>query len=170
MLNDWSNFFTITGTAGATLVGLLFVAVTLGTGLPTSRKLDIAHVSLTPALYSFAGVLLQSMVVLIPWKSTLPHGVIFVVMGIGGLVYRTNAVRVRSSLHLRAIHSTIDRIFHNVTPIVASVILTCGGAGLIAREAFAPFAIASATTLFLVSGIYRTWGETLVLIGPSDLS
>jgi hypothetical protein len=101
MLNDWS------GTAGATLVGLLFVVVTLGTGLSTSRKLDIAHLSLTPALYSFAGVLLQSIVVLLPWQSTLPHGVIFVVMGIGGLVYRSNAVRVRSSLHLRG-HSQHD--------------------------------------------------------------
>jgi membrane-bound ClpP family serine protease len=55
-------------------------------------------------------------------------------------------------------------------PIVASVSLICGGAGLIAGEAFAPFAIAGSTTLLLVSGIYRTWGETLALIGLSDKS
>jgi membrane-bound ClpP family serine protease len=64
----------------------------------------------------------------------------------------------------------MDRIVHNVTPIVASVILLCGGAGLIAEEAFAPFAIAGSATLFLVSGIYRTWGETLALIELSDKS
>jgi len=170
MLNGWIDFFTMTGLAGGTLVGLLFVVVTLGTGLPTSRKLDIAHASLTPALYSFAGVLLQSMVVLVPWHSNWHSGVIFVVMGIGGLIYRINAVRVRSSLHLKAIQSSMDRMFHNVAPIVASVILICGGAGLIAGEAFAPFAIAGSTTLFLISGIYRTWGETLALIGFSDKS
>jgi hypothetical protein len=67
MFKGWSNFFITTGAAGGTLVGLLFVVVTLGTGLPTARKLDIAHASLTPALYSFASVLLQSMVVLVPW-------------------------------------------------------------------------------------------------------
>ena len=156
--------------AGGTLAGLLFVVVTLGTGLSTSRKLDIAHASLTPALYSFVGVLLQSMVVLVPWQSNWPNGVIFVVMGIGGLIYRINAVRVRRSLHLRAIKSKMDRIFHNVIPIVASVILICGGAGFIAGEAFAPFAIASSSTLLLVSGIYRTWGETLALIELSDKS
>ena len=170
VLNGWSDFFTATGTAGGTLVGLLFVVVTLGSGLSTSRKLDIAHASLTPAMYSFAGVLLQSMVVLVPWQSSEPSGVIFVVMGIGGLIYRSNAVRVRSSLHLMAIKSKMDRIFHNLIPIVASVILICGGAGLIAGEAFAPFAIAGSTTLFLVSGIYRTWGETLALIELSDKS
>jgi hypothetical protein len=61
-------------------------------------------------------------------------------------------------------------VFHNVTPILASVILSCGGAGLIAGETFAPFAIAGSTALFLVSGIYRTWGETLALIEISDRS
>jgi len=170
MLNDWSDFFTLTGTAGGTLVGLLFVVVTLGTGLTTSRKLDIAHASLTPALYSFAGVLLQSLVALVPWQSNWPGGVILFVMGIGGLIYRINAVRARTSLHLRAIRTKVDRIFHNTTPIAASVILICGGAGLIAGEAFSPFAVAGSTVLLLVSGIYRTWGETLALIELSEKS
>jgi hypothetical protein len=76
VFESWSNFFITTGAAGGTLVGLLFVVVTLGTGLPTARKLDIAHASLTPAWYSFASVLLQSMVVLVPWQSNLPSGVI----------------------------------------------------------------------------------------------
>jgi hypothetical protein len=119
-------------------------------------------------LYSFACVLLQSMVVLVPWPSNWPSGVIFVVIGIAGLIYRINAVRVRRTLHLRAIQSKLDRIIHNVTPIMASVILIYGGAELIAGKASAPFAIAGSTTLFLVSGIYRTWGQTLALIELSD--
>lgn len=168
MLNAWSNFFALTGAAGATLLGLLFVAVTLGTGWSTSRKLDVARVSLTPALYSFAGVLLQSMVVLVPWQSTWPHGAIFVMFGIGGLIYRIKAVRVRRSLNLKAIRRPIDRIFHNAAPVAASVILLVGGAGLIAGEAFAPTAIAASVTLLLVSGIYRAWGETLALIGTEE--
>ena len=63
MLTGWSSFFTLTGAAGATLVGLLFVVVTLNTDLSASRTLDIARASMTPALYSFTDVLLQSMVV-----------------------------------------------------------------------------------------------------------
>ncbi|WP_411874188.1 hypothetical protein [Vulcanococcus limneticus] len=169
MLEGWSNFFITTGAAGGTLLGLLFVVVTLGSGLPTARKLDIAHASLTPALYSFASVLLQSMVVLVPWQSNLPSGVIFIMIGIGGLIYRIQAVRVRRTLHLRAIQSNLDRIIHNLTPILASVVLIYGAAALIAGEPGAPFAIAGSTTLFLFSGIYRTWGETLALIELSAL-
>ena len=37
MPSNWSNFFTVTGTAGATFVGLLFVVVTLATERSTSR-------------------------------------------------------------------------------------------------------------------------------------
>jgi hypothetical protein len=170
MLSGWSNFFAMTGSAGATLVGLLFVAVTLGTGLPTSRTLDIARASMTPALYSFSGVLLQSMVALVPWQSDRLCGVIFVVMGIGGVLYRIWAIRLRRSLHLKAINGPIDRIFHNLVPLVASISLTSGGAGLIAGAAFGPFALAGSCMLLLVSGIYRTWGQTLALIGIQEKS
>ena len=168
MLSAWSNFFALTGAAGATLLGLLFVVVTLGSGWSTSRKLDVARASLTPALYSFLGVLLQSMVVLVPWQSTWPHGVIFVVFGIGGLIFRIHAVRVRSKLHLKAIQGPIDWIFHNAVPVAASIILIPGGIGLIAGAAWSPFVIAGSITLLLVSGIYRAWGETLALIGTQE--
>src|SRR5271166_5234508 len=168
MLNAWSTFFTLTGSAGATLVGLLFVVVTLNSGLSTSRTLDVARALMTPALYSFAGVLLQGMVVLAPWPSDWPCGVIFFVLGIGDFIYRTNAVRVRRRLDLKAIQSSVDRIFHNAVPVAASVSLISGGAGLTAGAAFAPFAIAGSSTLLPVSGIYRTWGETLVLIVTRD--
>ena len=81
-----------------------------------------------------------------------------------------NRVRVRSSLHLRAISGPVDWIFHNAVPVAASAILISGAAGLIAGAAFAPFAVAGSSTLLLVSGIYRTWGETLALIGTRDES
>lgn len=100
MLDGWSNFFAMTGSAGATLVGLLFVAVTLSTGLPTSRTLDIARTSMTPALYSFGGVLLQSMLALVPWRSVWHSGAIFLVIGIVGVIYRLRAIRLRSAVHL----------------------------------------------------------------------
>ncbi len=33
MLNGWENFFIVGATAGATLIGLLFVALTVGADL-----------------------------------------------------------------------------------------------------------------------------------------
>jgi len=53
-------------------------------------------------------------------------------------------------------------------PILASVIFIYGAALLISGDRLAPFAIAGSTTLFLLSDIYRTWGQTLALIELSD--
>ena len=170
MLDAWSSFFTMTGSAGATLVGLLFIVITLHTDLSTSRTLDIARASMTPALYSFGGVMFQSMIALVPWRSPWHGGAVLVLVGILGLIYRVHAVRVRSSLHLRSIQGPVDWVFHNGLPVGASVILILGGAGWVAGAVFAPFAIAGASTLLLASGIYRTWGETLALIGTRGKS
>jgi hypothetical protein len=125
---------------------------------------------LTPASYSFAGVLAQSMAALAPWSSNVASGAIFIMLGIGGLVYRINAVLRRRGLSLRVIQRPIDRIFHNLVPVSASLILIAGGGGLIVRAAFAPYAIVGSATLLLFSGIYQTWGETVALIGTDAAS
>ena len=171
MFSGWSSFFTLTGSAGAGLFGLLFVVVTLGVDLSTSRRLDVARALMTPALISFADVLLQGMIVLAPWPSDRPTGFLFLALGIGGLVYRVNAVRLRiNQVRLKAIDGPIDWTFHNALPVIGSISLLVGGAGLIAGAAFAPFAVAGSTTFLLFSGIYRTWSETLVLVAPADKS
>ena len=164
MLGSWSNFFALTGSASATLVGLLFVVVTLGSHLSTSRTMEIADASMTPALYCFGSVLLQSMVALAPWPSDPLVGILVVAGGIAGSIYRVVGIRVRRRVKLRVIDSSMDWIFFNMVPVAAAVCLICGGAGLIAVATFAPFAIAGSSALFLVCGIYQSWTETLALI------
>ena len=110
------------------------------------------------------------MVAVVPWRATWHAGVLFVLLGIGGGIYRIHAVRVRSALHLRSIQGPVDWIFHNAVPLAASVLLLVGGAGWVVGAVSAPFAIAGASTLLLISGIYRTWGETLALIGTRGKS
>ena len=44
----------------------------------------------------------------------------------------------------------------------------CRGAGLIAEKPFAPYAIAGASTLLLISGIYGAWDLTLWMVTNRD--
>jgi hypothetical protein len=74
MLHGWENFFIVGATAGATLIGLLFVAITLGAGLSTPQGLDATRAFLTPTLIRFGGVLFECMAVLPPWPSAWPVG------------------------------------------------------------------------------------------------
>ncbi|TFU03150.1 hypothetical protein EUV02_08115 [Polymorphobacter arshaanensis] len=168
MLNDWSNFFGLTGAAAATLVGLLFVVVTLSNGLSTSRTREIADASMTPALYSFASVLLQSMIALVPWHSDHLSGLILVLLGVAGTIYRIGGIRMRRRVQLSAIDGAVDWVTYNLIPVAASLCLAAGGGGLLTSARYGPFAVAVSSTLFLFCGIYQAWTETLALIALRD--
>ena len=83
MLHGWDNFYITAATAGATLIGLLFVVVTLGTGISTSSAVHGVRAFVTPTLAHFGGVLFLSLVVLMPWPSAWPPSII---LGLSGLV------------------------------------------------------------------------------------
>ena len=72
----------------ATLIGLLFVAITLGTGLSTSHGLDSTGAFLTPTLIRFSGVLFESLAMLPPWPSAWPVGIILGLFGLTGLAIK----------------------------------------------------------------------------------
>ena len=161
MLHGWNNLFELTGAAGAQLIGLLFVVVTLGgTGLSPSQSVDGIRAFLTPTLVNFSGVLFQAVAVLALWPSDWLIGLILVVGGLAGLVYRVNGIRSKRKLDFVTLRG-FDWIPYDGVPVLANVSLIAGGAGLIAEAAFAPYAIAVASALLLVAGIYGAWDFTL---------
>jgi hypothetical protein len=73
MFHNWNNFFLTTAAVGAQLIGLLFVVVTIGSSLSRSQSVAGIRAFLTPTLTCFSGVLLQALVVLVPWSSDWPR-------------------------------------------------------------------------------------------------
>jgi len=167
MLHNWTNFFDVTAAAGAQLIGLLFVAATLGTSLSKSQSVAGIRAFLTPTLICFGGVLFQALVVLAPWPSDWPMGLMLALSGLAGLAYHIHAIRLQGKLDFAALDG-VDWLAHNGFPVVADASLICGGAGLIAEEPFAPYAVAGASTLLLISGIYGAWDLTLWMVTNRD--
>jgi len=85
MFHDWANLFEITGAAGAQLIGLVFVAVTLGVGLSAPQAADGIRAFMTPTLFNFGSVLFQAVLMLAPWPSSLAPGVVLIVTALVGL-------------------------------------------------------------------------------------
>ena len=56
MLHDWTHLFEVTGAAGGELIGLLFVVVTLGTGLSPKQERDAIRAFITPTVVNFSAV------------------------------------------------------------------------------------------------------------------
>src|ERR1700733_3681334 len=91
VFRDWSNFFVVTGGAGATLIGLLFIVVTLA-GERGGRVADQGvDAFLTPTLMHFAATIMQALVMLVPWFAAWPLGVALAVLGCAGLAWQLHA-------------------------------------------------------------------------------
>lgn len=159
----WNNFFNMTGAAGATLIGLLFVTVTLVSGLSKSQSASGIRAFLTPTLLNFSAVLFQALIVQIPWPSNGPIGVIFILAGLAGLGYRIKTRRFKRGLDFIQIEA-FDWIPYDGAPMLAYASLIAGGAGLLAESAFAIYAIAASSLLLLAAGIYGAWDLTLWMV------
>ncbi len=167
MLHDRENFFILCGTAGATLIGLLFVAITLGSGLSTPQGLDATRAFLTPTLMRFGGVVFQCMAVLPPWPSAWPVGIILGLFGLGGLMYQIDVFLKQRKVDFASL-DWLDWTMFSVVPMLGNASLIAGAAGLIAEKPFAPYAIAGAITLLLLAGIYGAWSVTLWIARNRD--
>jgi hypothetical protein len=173
MFHGWENFFIVGASAGATLIGLLFVSITLGGSLSTPEGLNATRAFLTPTLIHFTGVLFQCMTVLPPWPSAWPVAIILGLNGLAGLVYQSNVILKQYAILMRrepgfASLDWLDRTLFSVAPALANASLIAGAVGLVAERPFAPYAVAGAITLLLIAGIYGAWSITLWIARNRD--
>jgi hypothetical protein len=167
MLHGWDNVFIMAGTAGATLIGLLFVAITLAAGVSTPRSTFGASAFLTPTLIHLGGVLFESLFVLAPWPSPWPIGIILGLCGLAGLVYQASVTLMQRRIDF-ASPDWLDWALFSVAPALGNASMIAGAAGLIAGKPFAPYAIAGAITLLLFAGVFGAWDLTLWLARNRD--
>jgi hypothetical protein len=165
---SWDNFFIMAGTAAATLTGLLFVAITAGTGFSRSRIVSGSRNFLTPTLFRFGAVLFQVFAVLAPWPSSRPIGIIIGLGGLAGLGYQIHVMVMGHEGIASALPSWRGWLSYVGVPALACASLVVGAVGLIAEKPFAPYAIAGATTLLLFAGAYGAWELTLWIVENRD--
>ena len=106
---------------------------------------------LTPTLVLFGSVLFQCMVVLFPWPSVWPVGIILGLCGLIGLSYQIYVILVQRKIDFASL-DWLDWALFSVAPALGNASLIAGAAGLIAEKSFAPYAIAGAITLLLFAG------------------
>ena len=65
-LKGWHDFYLLMGTAGATLLGLLFIAVSLGADYLTEERQAGIHTFMSPVVIHFTSVFFLSAIALFP--------------------------------------------------------------------------------------------------------
>jgi hypothetical protein len=86
VLRDWQSFYILTGTASATLIGLLFIAVSIGSNLPMQQITNNLQTFVNPTLLAYFQVLLVSCLAVMPLQSPFIYIGAFAVLGVLNIV------------------------------------------------------------------------------------
>jgi len=162
-LPDWNGFYSMAGTSAAALIGLVFIVITLGAQMSKGGIEGAIHAFVTPCLMHFAGVLLQSLLILAPWPSPRYLGIPFTVLGLGGLLYAALTSRRMAKVGIVS-PSLFDWLAYGGTPAIAGAATASGGFGLMEGWSPAPLAVALGTLLLLFAAIYQAWDLTLWIV------
>jgi hypothetical protein len=159
LLAAWHTFYSIIGSAAATLMGLMFVVISLIAGMRVRMSSSSSGIAVfsTPNVVHFGTALLVAAILSAPWQALWPAGLLLGLSGLGGIAY---IIIVLWRAHrLRGNYQPVleDWLWHIVLPLVSYTALIVAALVLLVQPAPALFIIAAATVLFLFIGIHNAW-------------
>lgn len=165
-MREWESFFLLSGTAGATLVGLMFVVITLGAEIKSSKGRDrtLTRTFVTPALMHFAIVFFVALLMLVPSPSSWFAVIILAFFGGIGLFYAVKiAAGIWSSRSPQLHH--FEWLWHGGLPALGYLALIGAAAEIAAETERAPRYVAAGSAILLYCGIRNAWAVALAIIG-----
>ena len=156
LLHDWHDFYILVGTAAATLVGLMFVATSIGASIFTEEKSAAVAAFLTPTVVHFASVLFASLLVTIPTESWRSLGVL---IGAGGLAGTFYCGRVLVDIVVRGRFKVdmTDRLYYALVPVLGYLLALAAAVLLIMQSPASANVIAASILTLLAAGIRNAW-------------
>jgi hypothetical protein len=156
----WQNFYTLVGAAAATLIGLMFVAITFGAstmGLGKIENPEITRAFLDPTLSHFVQVLLTACFMLVP---SIDPRVLGALLGAVAL-FRVGALW-RTYRHMRTAqqrHNDLELSdwIQGIGVPLATHLLLGASAVLFIMGSSALVLVAIVTIVVLLNGIYGAW-------------
>ena len=154
----WQNFYILVGTAAATLIGLMFVAVTFGAGLLTSESTQSTRAFIDPPFTHFVTVLFTACLMVSPVISqAVLGGALLLVITLRSVALVHVQRRMREA-HARYNDIELsDWLMGVVGPAIAYVGLLASGAGFLAGRAVAFSGLAVSIVAILLLGIFDAW-------------
>jgi len=153
----WQSFYILVGTAAATLVGLMFVALAFGAGR-VGTTLSSARAFADPTFMHFSQVLVTSAVAVFPTMEATSFGIVLIAIAALRLMLM---VRVfRGMMTAQRAHGDLelsDWVIGLALPVAGFATLVLIGAGFVAGYGVSFTALATLTLLTLLLGMYGAW-------------
>src|SRR5262245_4969956 len=117
LLHDWHDFYVLVGTASATLVGLMFVAVSIGTSIFSEDHRAAMTAFITPTVMHFAAALFACLLGTIPTHTWYTLGGLLGAGALAGSIYSAKLV-VQMIIRHRFNVDLSDRLFYALLPLL----------------------------------------------------
>jgi hypothetical protein len=162
-MTSWTNFYVIIGSAGAALIGIQFVVVTLVANMRPRPPADSLSAFGTPTVVHFTSALLVAAVMSAPWPSLFSTSMALAICGLAGLGYCGLTIR-RTLLQTYYTPVWQDWLWYTSFPCTAYAVLVLAALFLRARTHIALFLIAAAALGLLLIGIHNSWDSITHLV------
>jgi hypothetical protein len=161
-LKEWRDFYVLVGTAGATFLALLFVAVSLGSGFLTEERKAPTRTFMSPVVVHFTSVFFLSAVALCPWHQTKVFAVLIGVTALIGAAISTyiTIVVVRTDMT----NYVEDYLAYGLVPGLAYVALIAAAVSIYLEKDFGLDELAAALLLLAIVNIRNAWDLTLAMV------
>jgi hypothetical protein len=161
-LERWHDFYVLLGTAGATLLALLFVAVSLGAGFLSDDRASATRAFFSPVVVHFSAVFFLSAVALVPG-----HHTVFFVAVIGACAVAGLAVALYATIQLLRHDWTNykqDHLAYGLLPTISYVALLVAAAMMWTENESALDVLAGALLVLLLINVRNAWDLTLSMV------
>jgi hypothetical protein len=161
-LESWHDFFVLLGTAGATLLALLFVAVSLGAGFLSDSRAGATRAFFSPVVVHFSAVFFLSAVALMPGHRPGFFAVVIGICALAGL-----SVALYATIQLLRHDWTKykqDHLAYGLLPTVAYLALLVAAEMIWVENEFAVDVLAGALLVLLLVNVRNAWDLTLSMV------
>ena len=159
-LHSWQNFYFMIGGAAAGLMGLMFVALSLGSHLINDETRAAFPVFVTPSIVYFVSVLLIAAVMLVSSFTASALGVVLLVGGAASLARTVQPVR--RLIRVNNEHQDFNRwdwLWQVILPVVGYSLIALAGLGFVFDQwTIAFMGMWLAVLMLLLCAIANTWG------------
>jgi hypothetical protein len=161
-LEHWHDFYILVGTAGATLLGLLFIAVSLGAGFLSDEKTAPTRAFYSPVVVHFASVLFISAIALVPSHRSTYFAALIGACAVAGFVVSLY-VTVQLLSHDWTRYKQ-DHLSYALLPAIAYLVLLIAAAMIWTENELALDFLSGALLLLLLINIRNAWDLMLSMV------
>jgi hypothetical protein len=162
-LKEWRDFYVLVGTAGATLLALLFVVVSLGAGYLTEEHQSATRTFMSPVVVvHFTSVFFLSAVALFPWHQANFFAALIAATALIGAIIPTyitiQVVRTDMTNYME------DYLAYGLLPDLGYLALLAAAVSIYLEKYFGLTALAGALLLLAIVNIRNAWDLTLTMV------